>query len=119
MSGGLKSFLKKTDPWYQRLMSRNGHVQWPAYVLSTLEEKYHLTPKEMLRLRYIRQRISNGKYPIDSLFIYDWISASEKNISVRSSEDIYGNLDLLLFKGNILWDGSVNLKRMNCVTLFK
>jgi len=85
---------------------------WPAYVLSTLEEKYHLTPKEMLRLYYIRRRISSGKYPVDSLFIYDWVRASEKKIAVRSIGDLYSNSDLLLFKGNIFGDGSVHLERV-------
>ena len=85
---------------------------WPAYVLSTLEEKYHLTPKEMLRLYYIRRRISSGKYPVDSLFIYDWVRASEKKIAVRSIGDLYSNSDLLLFKGNIFGDGSVRLERV-------
>ena len=86
---------------------------WPAYVLSTLEEKYHLTPKEMLRLWYIRCRISSGKHPVDSLFIYDWIKAGEKKISVRSITDLYNNWDLLLFKGNIFRDGSVHIKMVS------
>lgn len=88
----------------------DGH--WPAYVLNILETKYHLTPKEMLRLWYIRRRISNGKHPVDSLFIYDWVKASEKRISVRSRTDLYDNSDLLLFKGNIFGDGSVHLERV-------
>ncbi len=86
--------------------------RWPAYVLSTLEEKYHLTPKEMLRIWYIRRRISNGKYPIDSLFIYDWVKAREKKISVISIGDLYNNSDLLLFKGKIFGDGSIHLERI-------
>ena len=85
---------------------------WPAYVLNTLETEYQLSPKEMLRLWYIRRRISNGKPPVDSLLIYDWVRASEKRILVRSSRDLYSNSDLLLFKGNIFGDESVHLKRV-------
>jgi len=86
---------------------------WPAYVLTALETKYQLSPKEMLRLWYIRRRISNGKHPVDSLFIYDRVKASEKRILVRSYTDLYSNSDLLLFKGNIFGDGSVHLERVN------
>ena len=86
---------------------------WPAYVLTTLETKYKLLPKEMLRLWYIRRRISTGKHPVDSLLIYDWARANEKRISVRSSRDLYNNSDLLLFKGNIFGDGSIRLERVN------
>jgi|GEM_PF-3412480 len=86
---------------------------WPAYVLTTLETKYQLSPREMLRLWYIRRRISNGKNPVDSLLIYDKVRASEKKISVRSSGDLYGNADLLLFKGRIFGDGSVQLEKVN------
>lgn len=86
---------------------------WPASVLNTLETKYSLSPKEMLRLWYVRRRISNGKHPVDSLLIYDRVRASEKSISVRNNGDLYSNSDLLLFKGNILEDGSVHLARVN------
>lgn len=85
---------------------------WPASVLSTLEEKYHLTPKEMLRLYYIRRRVSSGKYPVDSLFIYDWVRASERKIAVRNVGDLYSNSDLLIFKGKIFGDGSVRLEKV-------
>jgi hypothetical protein len=67
----------------------------------------------MLRLWYIRRRISNGKHPVDSLLIYDRVKASEKRIPVRSSRDLYSNSDLLLFKGNIFGDGSIRLERVN------
>jgi hypothetical protein len=99
------SLLKMNSLFYDR--------HWPAYVLTTLEKKYQLSPKEMLRLWYIRRRISNGKYPVDSLLIYDRIKASEKRILVRSSRDLSSNSDLLLFKGNIFGDGSVHLERVN------
>lgn len=95
-----------------KINSLFGNRHWPAYVLSTLETKYQLSPKEMLRLWYIRRKVSNGKHPVDSLLIYDWIRANEKRISVRSSRDLYSNSDLLLFKGNIFGDGSVHLNRV-------
>jgi len=85
---------------------------WPAHVLDTLEANYHLSPKDMLQLWYIRCRVSNGKNPIDLLLIYDWARACEKRISVRSSEDLYSNSDLLLFKGKIFGDGSIHLERL-------
>ena len=87
--------------------------QWPANVLTTLETKYRLSPKEMLQLWYIRCRISKGKYPVDSLLVYDWVKASEKRISVRSNKDLNDNSDLFLLKGQILGDGSVYLERVN------
>ena len=90
---------------------RNRH--WPTRVLDTLEAKYHLCPEDMLRLWYIRRRVSNGKYHGDSLFIYDRLRAREKKISVRSSRDLYNNSDLLLFKGNIFGDGSIYVERVN------
>ena len=89
----------------------DGH--WPTNVLDTLETKYQLSPQEMLRLWYMRRRISNGKHPVDSLLIYDWIKSNEKRISVRSSGDLYSDSDLLLFKGNIFGDGSVHLEKVN------
>ena len=86
---------------------------WPANVLDTLETKYQLSPEEMLRLWYVRRRISNGKHPVHSLIIYDWVRASERSISARSTGALYNNSDLLLFKGNIFEDGSVHLERVN------
>lgn len=96
-----------------KINNLSGNRHWPALVLATLETKYHLSPKEMLRLWYVRRRISNGKYPVDSLLIYDGVRASEKRVSVKSSRDLYSNADLLLFKGNIYRDGSVHLERVN------
>lgn len=86
---------------------------WPAYVLTTLETKYQLSPKEMLRLWYIRRGISKGDHPVDSLLIYDRVKASERRILVRSYTDLYSNSDLLLFKGTIFGNGSVHLERVN------
>jgi len=101
----VSSLFKKNNKFINR--------HWPVYVLSELEEKYHLTPKEMWRLWYIRCKISSGKHSVESLLIYDWIRASEKNISVRSSSDLNDNSDLLLFKGTIFRDGSVYLRRVS------
>jgi len=56
--------------------------------------------------------ISIGKHPVYSLLIYDRVKASEKKISVRSSEDLYNNSDLLLFQGNILGNGFINLEKV-------
>ncbi len=85
---------------------------WPVHVLDTLEAKYRLLPEDMLRLWYIRRRVLNGKYPVDSLFIYDWARACEKNISVRDRKDLYRNSDLLLYKGNIFGNGSIYVERV-------
>jgi len=112
MNNRPKTMIKRVTS----LLKRNnlfGNKHWPAYVLSALEKKYQLSPKEMLRLWYIRQRISNGKHPVDSLLIYDWAKANEKRIPVRSIRDLYNNSELLLFKGNIFGDGSIRLERAN------
>ncbi len=105
MLSKVASLLKRNDMF--------GNKHWPAYVLSTLEKKYQLSPKEMLRLWYIRRKISNGKHPVDSLLIYDWAQANARRIRVRSSRDLDNNSDLLLFKGNIFGDGSVRIERTN------
>lgn len=86
---------------------------WPSRVLDTLETKYHIRPDEMLRLWYIKERVANGKYREDFLFIYDRTKAREKKISVRSSADLYANSGLLLFTGNLFGDGSVRLKKVS------
>ena len=112
MNNKSETMLKKVASLLK--MSRAvGSRRWPAYVLSTLESKYQLSPKEMLRLWYIRQRVSNGKHPVDSLLIYDWAKANEKRIPVKSVRDLYNNSELLLFKGNIFGDGSIRLERVN------
>jgi hypothetical protein len=106
-----KTMLRKVSNLLKTNNSFDG--QWPANVLDTLETKYRLSPEEMLRLWYIRRRISRGKYPVDSIFIYDWIKASEKKISVRSDRDLYSNLDIFLFKGKTYGDSSVRLEQVN------
>ncbi len=101
----LSNLLKIHDSFNDR--------HWPANVLDTLETKYQLSPQEMLRLWYMRCRISNGKHPVDSLLIYDRVGASEKRISVRNSWDLHINSDLLRFKGNIFGNGSIQVERLN------
>lgn len=86
---------------------------WPSHVLDTLETKYHIRPEEMLRLWYIKERAVKGRYREEYLYIYDRKKAHEKKISIRSSADLYSNSDLLLFKGNLLRDGSVRLEKVS------
>jgi len=87
--------------------------RWPAHILDTLEANYHLSPKDMSQLWYIRRKVAKGKYPIDVLLIYDWARACEKRISVRNSRDLHINSDLLRFKGNIFGNGSIHVERLN------
>jgi len=108
-----KILLRQVSSLLENMNDSFGDRHWPAYVLSALEEQYHLTPKEMWRLWYIRRRMSKGKHAVDSLLIYDWVRASEKRISVRSSRDLYNNSDLLLFKGNMFGGRSVYLRRVS------
>lgn len=90
----------------------SGNSHWPSRVLDTLETKYHLRPEEMLRLWYIRERVSGGKYGKESLLIYDRMQALEQQVSIKNSSDLYTNTDLLLFTGNLFWDGSVRLEKV-------
>ena len=90
-----------------------GNGYWPSRVLDALETRYHLRPDEMLRLWYIRERVAGGKYGKESLLIYDRAQADEKKVSIRNSSDLYTNSDLLLFTGNLFWDGSVILEKVS------
>jgi hypothetical protein len=85
---------------------------WPTRVLDILETKYHLLPKDLLRLGYIRRRLSAGKFSMDYIYIYDRTTSWEKNLSISSYQDISKNNRLLLFKGNIYPDGSVRLEKV-------
>lgn len=103
------------DKMYTRLhviLGENGDKHWPAKVLDVLETKYHLLPKDLLRLRYVLRRRSFGRSNIYSIFIYDSASAYERKISIRNYHDLYEYPDLLLYKGDILNDGAVHLAKV-------
>ncbi len=86
------------------------HRRWPLRVLDTLELKYHLRPEDMLRLWYIRRKTASGKFNQGSIFIFDWVKARERNISIRKEKDLYNNTDLIIFKGNVFRDGTVHVR---------
>ena len=90
-----------------------GNSHWPSHVLDALETRYHLRPEEMLRLWYVRERVAGGKYGKESLLIYDRIQALEKKVPIKTSSDLHANSDLLLFTGNLFWDGSVILEKVS------
>jgi hypothetical protein len=85
---------------------------WPARVLDILESRYHLLPRDLLRLGCVRRRLSAGKFTMEYFYIYDRTVSRESNVPVRSYRDLSGNDRLLLFKGFIHPDGSVNLEKV-------
>ena len=103
--------VKALDSLRKPKLSGNGH--WPSHVLDALETRYHLRPDEMRRLWYVREKVTYGKYGKESLLIYDRAQALEKKVSIRNSSDLYTNSDLLLFTGNLFWDGSVILEKVS------
>jgi len=97
------------------LLGMNGLFRsesWPAGVLEHLEVKYHLKPEDMLRLGYLRRKISENRHSFYSLFIYDRLAARDRKLLIRDVGDIYNTPELLLYKGNIFGDGSVHLSRV-------
>ncbi len=98
---------------FLRKSKSSGNGRWPSRVLDALETRYHLRPEEMLRLWYVRERVVGGKYGKESLLIYDRVQANEKKVSIRDSSDLHTNSDLLLFTGNLFWDGSVILEKVS------
>ena len=105
-----KTLLTKAFTPLKRYMGENGDKHWPAKVLDTLETKHHLFPKDLLRLWYIKRRISAGKLNMDCIYIYDWVTSKEQNIPISNYRDLSKNYKLILFKGNIFQDGSVYLE---------
>ena len=111
----MKNTLRNRLGKISGLFGGNGffhHRRWPIRVLDTLESKYHLRPEDMLRLWYVRRKIASGKYRQDSIFIFDWVRARERNISIRKEKDLYNNSDLILFKGNVFRDGTVHVRNV-------
>ena len=85
---------------------------WPARVLDILETRYHLLPRDLLRLGCIRRRLSAGKFTMEYIYIYDRTVSQERNVPIRGYHDLSRNDQLLLFKGNITPDGTVYLERV-------
>ncbi len=86
--------------------------RWPSRVLDVLEARYHLQPGDLLRLGYVRCRLSAGGFPVDCIYIYDRAASREQNLAVSSYRDLSRNRGLLLFKGSIQPDGSVCLEKV-------
>jgi hypothetical protein len=95
-----------------RIIIKNGNHRWPANVLETLETKYHLLPRDLLRLWYVRRKILSDKVGTDSIFIYDWAKACDSNISVKRYNDLNKHPDLLRYRGRIFNDGKVRIEEI-------
>jgi len=107
-----KTLLTQAFTPLKRYIGENGNKHWPAKVLDILETKYHLLPKDLLRLWYVQRRISTGKLNMDCIYIYDWMTSQEKNTPISNYHDLSKNHKLILFTGNIFQDGSVYLKKI-------
>jgi len=113
MVNKLKKELNRVSARLSRLLMRNGGNHWPANVLEILETKYHLLPKDLLRLWYVRRRMFPSKSKMDFIFIYDWAKAYDLNVSIRRSNDLYKYPDLMLYKGYIYSNGEVSIEKIS------
>ena len=107
-----KTGLIKVSSRLHRFLGSDNDRHWPARVLETLEAKYHLLPRDLLRLWYVRRRTVSDKLKTESIFIYDWASAYKRNLSIREYNDLHKHPDLLLYKGHILSNGEVRIERI-------
>lgn len=94
-------------------IASNSHLQWPEKVLDYLERNFHLLPKDLAPLRYVRRRGSFGEFPTYYIRIYDWARAYEHGIVVNCYHDLDNYPELVLFKGNIFENGTVQLIRVH------
>ncbi len=110
MTNKTKTALRGIPGFFRTLiLPANSH--WPARVLDILETKYGLRPEDMRRLWYIHKRMANGNsLRSDLIYIYDWVKARERNISVRTSRDLRKYSDLVAYMGEVAGDGSIRLK---------
>jgi len=111
-----KTLLTKAFTLSKSYIGENGGKYWPAQVLDVLETKYHLLPKDLLHLWYVRHRISTGKLNIDYIYIYDRVRSQEQNIPISNYHDLSKNYELTLFKGSIFPDGSVYLEKVRPIS---
>jgi len=107
-----KTLLTKAFTPLKRYMGENGDKHWPAKVLDILETKYHLLPKDLLRMWYVKCTIPAGKLNMDYIYIYDCVMSQGQNIPINNYHDLSKNYKLILFKGNIFLDGSVYLEKV-------
>lgn len=112
MVNKFKTELTKISAQLNRFLVRTGDKHWPTNVLNILETKYHLLPKDLLRLWYVRRRLISNKSKTDSIFIYDQARASNQNLSIREYNDLYKYPDLLLYKGYIFNNGEVSIEEI-------
>jgi len=112
MAKTYKTLLTKVFTPLKRYIGENGDKHWPAKVLDILETKYHLLPKDLLRMWYVKRRIPAGKLNMDYIYIYDWVTSQEQDIPISNYHDLSKNDKLILFKGNIFQDGSVYLEKV-------
>ena len=107
-----KTLLTRAFIPLKRLIGEDGDKHWPAKVLDILETKYHLLPKDLLRLWYIQRGIFVGKLNMNYIYIYDWVTSQKQNLLISDYHDLSKNYELILFRGSILQDGSVYLEKV-------
>jgi hypothetical protein len=112
MVNKIKKELTRVSTRLSRLLVKNGKHHWPANVLETLETKYNLLPRDLLRLWYIRHRMLSNKARTESIIIYDWEKAYDQNISIRRFKDINKYPELLRYKGFIASNGEVKIEEI-------
>ncbi len=112
MVNKIKKELTRVSARLSRLLMRASDHHWPANVLETLETKYNLLPRDLLRLWYIRRRMLSNKARTDSIFIYDWAKARDQNVSIRRFNDLSKYPDLLRYKGYIASNGEVKIEEI-------
>lgn len=113
MVNKFKTELTRVSAQLYSLVLRNGDRHWPANVLDILETKYHLRPKELLRLWYVRRRMLSNQVRQDSILIYDRAKAHDQKISIRRFGDLYKYPELLLYKGYIASNGEVKIEEIS------
>jgi len=112
MAKTYKTLLTKVFTPLKRYMGKKGDKHWPAKVLDVLEMKYHLLPKDLVRMWYVQRRVPIGKSNMDHIYVYDWEKSQEQNISISNYHDLSKNYELILFKGNVFQDGAVYLEKV-------
>ncbi len=113
MVNKFKMELTRFSAQLNRLVLRNGDKYWPENVLNILETRYHLRPKELLRLWYVRRRMLSNKTRQDSIFIFDRAKARDQKISIRRFDDLHKYPELMLYKGYIASNGDVKIEEIN------
>jgi hypothetical protein len=113
MLGIMSKSLRRKPRLVSRRNGKNGNGKLSGKLLSYLECKYQLLPRDMLNLRVVKSKGSLGNVPVCFIRLYDQETSARDGIYIGTYNDLDNRPSLILYDGYILENDTVYMTKCN------